>query len=157
MLWACLNRGGLCGGVSWRRPVTTVTVTDLRNEDLRHDFSLHERASGSGSASSSAPLQPLLQSAQSANQREPTKYYHVSSKQREFHELVRRLGCLRGLPLAEYCTGDCAFWHPLPRLPSGLEMLVVAHLLSTDQGIAKALRPRPRFPAKQYRARWGHW
>ena len=27
MLWARLNRGGLCGGVSWRRPVTTVTVT----------------------------------------------------------------------------------------------------------------------------------
>ena len=26
MLWARLNRGGLCGGVSWRRPVTTVTV-----------------------------------------------------------------------------------------------------------------------------------
>ena len=29
MLWARLNRGGLCGGVSWRRPVTTVTVTVL--------------------------------------------------------------------------------------------------------------------------------
>ena len=27
MLWARLNRGGLCGGVSWRRPVSTVTVT----------------------------------------------------------------------------------------------------------------------------------
>ena len=27
MLWARLNRGGLCGGVFWRRPVTTETVT----------------------------------------------------------------------------------------------------------------------------------
>ena len=27
MLWARLNRGGPCGGVSWRRPVLTVTVT----------------------------------------------------------------------------------------------------------------------------------
>ena len=30
MLWARLNRGGPCGGVSWRRPVLTVTVTVQR-------------------------------------------------------------------------------------------------------------------------------
>ena len=35
MLWARLNRGGLCGGVSWRRPVTTVSLKRKNRHAVR--------------------------------------------------------------------------------------------------------------------------